>query len=156
MVGLFSPTENPLVQLAFSGALRLCPGSNSRKDPLPVEVIKSVVDTYKLRPHNLLECRTILVILLGFCGFFRISELLSVRIQDVTFLPDHIEIFLESSKCDQYRQGNTVIVSKTRTEDCPVTFLEKFMADAELTVDDKEAYVIPMKPFKSDCPSIHQ
>ena len=105
IVGLSSPTENPLVQLAFSGALRLCPGSKSPKDPIPVDTIKAVVDSYRLRPHNLMECRTIVVILLGFSGFFRISELISIRLRNVTFLPEHVEIFLPSLNATSTDKG---------------------------------------------------
>ena len=144
VMGLDSPTENSLVKLAYEGALRLCGGSVNKKDALPIDIVKDVVDAYRLGPDNLLHMRTIVVILLGFSGFFRISELLSVTLKYVNILDDHLQIFLNVSKCDQHRQGNEVIIARTGTSYCPVAFLERFLNLAELDVSkDGEAYLVP-------------
>ena len=144
VVGLTSPTENSLVKLAYEGALRLIGGKVSKKDALPIEVVKDVVDKFKLSPGNLLHMRTIVVILLGFCGGFRINELLSIKLGDMTFLPDQLKVFLDVSKCDQHRQGNTVVIARTGSRYCPVTFVEDFLKRAGLDAGkDKEAFLIP-------------
>ena len=65
---------------------------------MPVEIIKKFVDEFTSSDQNLLNQRFIVLCLIGFAGFFRIEELLGVRIKDVTIFPDHIEIFLPKSK----------------------------------------------------------
>ena len=144
VVGLASPTENSLVKLAYEGALRLIGGKVSKKDALPIEVVKDVMDKFKLSPGNLLHMRTIVVILLGFCGFFRTSELLSIKLGDMTFLPDQLKVFLDVSKCDQHRQGNTIVIARTGSRYCAVTFVEDFLKRAGLDVGkDKDSFLIP-------------
>ena len=59
------------------------------------------------------------------------------------FFPTTLRYFWCRRSAINTDRENTVIVAKTRTEYCPVTFLQKFMAGAELTLEDKEAYVIP-------------
>ena len=46
IVGLESPTENPLVKLAYEGAVRMCAGPRGKKDPISVEIIKDLVEKY--------------------------------------------------------------------------------------------------------------
>jgi hypothetical protein len=41
---------------------------------------------------------------------------------NLTFYDTHIEILVETSKADIYRQGNTVVIARTNTETCPVLF----------------------------------
>ena len=60
-----------------------------------------------------------------FAGFFRISELLNVKIKDVTFFESRVEIFLPKSKCDQLQEGNIIYISKTGPF-CPIHWLEKY------------------------------
>ena len=105
VVGLESPTDNPLVKLAYEGALRMCGGVRTRKDPIPVETIKEIVEQYGHEGSNLMDLRFTMVCLLGFAGFFRIDELLSTQLQHITVFPDHLQIFLPRSKPDQHREG---------------------------------------------------
>ena len=86
----------------------------------------------------------IILSLLCFAGFFRINELLSVRLKHITFLPEHIEIFLPHAKTDQHRDWEVVYIARTGTKYCPVFNLEIFLLKAKLEIDrDKEAFLIP-------------
>ena len=60
IVGIETPTENPLVKLAYEGALRLCQGTCAKKDPFPVELIKEVVETF-CKGENLMDLRFVSV-----------------------------------------------------------------------------------------------
>ena len=73
--------------------------------------------------------RTITICLLGFAGFFCYNELASLRKADVSIIPDHMELFLESSKTDQYRDGAHIIIARTNSQICPVTMLERYVID---------------------------
>ena len=50
------------------------------------------------------------VFLVGYAGLFRISELLSVKIKDITIVHDVISIFVSKRKNDQFREGHTSII----------------------------------------------
>ena len=143
-VGLDSPTDNPLVQLAYEGCLRSIPGTRRKKEALPIDLLKKLVDYYTGNGTNLYNLRFLLVCLLGFCGFFRIEELLSVQLKHISIERDHLSIFVEKSKCDQHREGEKVYISRTGSKYCPVNFTETFLKEAGLScVHNKESFLIP-------------
>ena len=50
------------------------------------------------------------------------------------FYHTHLEITLEKSKTDIYRQGNVVIIAKTGTDLCPVTILKRYLQKADISL----------------------
>ena len=74
------------------------------------------------------------ICLLGFAGFFRYNEFAKLKECDIRFFAKHIEIFLESSKTDQYRDGSVVVIARMDTEYCPVAMLERYMRLASISV----------------------
>ena len=48
-----------------------------------------------------------------------------------------MEVHITSSKTDQYRQGNKVIVARTGSHTCPVAMLERYYAMGSITKDAK-------------------
>ena len=87
--GLPSPTENKFVKLALEGAKRMLAGNTKRnqKEPVSIEILKSIVDKFAFS-ENLIELRFVIMCLLGFSGFMRISELLNLKLKDITFVAD--------------------------------------------------------------------
>ena len=144
IIGLPTPTNNSIVQLAFEGCLRLCPGKTVKKEALPVHVIKDLVDEYCRNKQNLMDLRFVVICLLGFAGFFRIDEVLSIQLKHLSFFPNYLLVTLEKSKTDQHRKGNEVFISVTESEYCPVTYVKLFLqttdSDCELF---PEAFLIP-------------
>ena len=144
VVGLESPTDNPLTKLAYEGALRLCGGEKIKKDPIPVETIKSVVEKYSYEKLDLMSLRFGVVCLIGFAGFLRIDELLNTKLKNVTIFADHMKIYLPKSKTDQHREGEKVVIARTGTRFCPVGQVEKFLTEAKLDIErNKDAYIVP-------------
>ena len=62
---------------------------------------------------ELKDLRTALLCVLGFYGLFRASELTSIKAKDIPVNPDHLIIFVPTSKTDRYRNGNQVFVAQT-------------------------------------------
>jgi hypothetical protein len=50
-----------------------------------------------------------------------------VKVSDLSFKSDHLEIHIRDRKTDQLRQGNLVLVASTLNEFCPVAVLETFV-----------------------------
>ena len=90
IVGLESPTENPLVKLAYDGAVRMRAGPREKKDPISVEIIKDLVEKYCTKNATRMDLRFITVCLTGFAGFLRIDELLRTQLKHVTIFEDHV------------------------------------------------------------------
>ncbi len=138
--GFHSPTDNPLVKLAFEGSRRLIAMRNpnagrNRKEPITSDLLKDIVKKYR-QSDNLIDMRFVLMTVLGFCGFLRISELLEIQYKDISFCPTGVTIFLPFSKTDQLREGNTVFISELNTSYCPVFWLKKYLYFSKLRKPD--------------------
>lgn len=106
-----------------------------KKEPITVENLRCMY--LKLFERNsLYNQRIICMVLLAFVGFLRSSELINIKRSDIQFFPDHIEIFIESSKTDIYRDGTRVDIARTFSYMCPVSNLR--LAGIQ---DDSEEYV---------------
>ena len=59
---------------------------------------------------------------LGFCGFLKYDDLAHIRIEGISmfFLGAFMDIFLDSGKNDEYRQGSHILLSAINCYACPV------------------------------------
>ena len=96
-----------------------------------MDMVKAIVDMYA-SPFNLLHHRFILTCLLGFTGFLRISELLEIRIRDIAFHDDCVKLVTPKSETDQVREGHIVHIVRSNGSYCPVSWLERYISDANL------------------------
>lgn len=71
--------------------------------------------------------------LLSFAVFLRSKELINIKRSDVSFFSDHIEIFIESSQTDIYRDGTKIVVAKLFSDLCPVRSIFQFSRYSEDT-----------------------
>lgn len=60
-----------------------------------------------------------------------------IRCNDVTFDSNHFTIFIRSSKTDQYRFGNEVVVYKGDSVACPNMMLTRYLALSGQSTDDQ-------------------
>ena len=63
---------------------------------------------------------------LSFAAFLRYDEISKLRCCDVTFSTESMSVRIRSSKTDQYRQGDTVLMARTGSPTCPVAMLEQY------------------------------
>ena len=134
--GLKSPTDDPFVKLCLNGAKRkLSTTTENRKEPLSAEIIKEIVDKFGFT-GNLLHLRTVVICILGFAGFFRSSELLDLKLNNMKRTAYSYEILVEKSKTDPLREGNIVYISATGKLTCPIFWLEKYIKETKLKDED--------------------
>jgi integrase len=95
------------------------------KDPLLTEDVRAIAAAL---PEGLLGVRDRALLLLGFAGAFRRSELVSLNAEDVTFTGDGLVILLRRSKTDQEGEGRKVgIPYGSHPETCPVRALRVWL-----------------------------
>ena len=70
-------------------------------------------------------------------AFLRYDELAKLRYCDVTFSPLRMAVHIASSKTDQYRQGDNVLVARTGSATCLVNMLERYYTMAALSTQSK-------------------
>ena len=63
--------------------------------------------------------------LLGYAGFLRYNELAHIKRNNLQLFSSYVEVVIESSKTDIYRQGNTSVIARTNSEFYPVGFFRK-------------------------------
>jgi integrase len=81
-----------------------------------------------LRGRELRGERDRTLILLGFAGAFRRSELLAIRVDQLRFVKEGLAVFLPRSKGDQEQQGETVLIAANPlSAHCPVAALRSWL-----------------------------
>ena len=133
--------DNDFVQVVLEGAKRIIgKPASQQKEPMTAEMAKKVVELLGIG-NNLLHHRTVVICLLGFSGFLRISELIEIQVRHLSFLDSHLEITIPKAKNDQMREGHIVHIARTHTEHCPVYWLRKYLQDTGLQCDENN-YVV--------------
>lgn len=96
---------------ALRGIRRLKGTYQQGKTPILLEDLEDIfkeMESLNLPEIQLLRDKAILLI--GFMGAFRRSEISALMVEDLTFSPQGLEIFVRSSKADQEGQGAVVAI----------------------------------------------
>ncbi len=123
--GLASPARHPLVKDVFDGIKRELGVLQRGKTPLLLSEISPMVDTCE---NAITGIRDRALLLVGFAGAFRRSELAALRVDDLTFVPDGLVVFLARSKTDQEGQGvKKALPYGQHDATCPVRALQAWL-----------------------------
>ena len=71
--------------------------------------------------------RDLSMIIVSCAGFLRYDEMSNIRCQDVTFHADYVQIHINKSKTNQYRDGADILLSKVTYVACPFTTINKYV-----------------------------
>ncbi len=102
-----------------------------RKKPVLVGDLKEIL---KLVPDSLLGKRDRALLLLGFTGAFRRSELVSLDVEDLEEQRDGMVLHIRRSKTDQEGQGRKLGIPQGADEStCPIRALQQWRTAAGLS-----------------------
>lgn len=106
-VTLVSPVKDPIVKRTMQGIRRTF-GTKQRKVTAIVkdDLLELMVFIDQQKPMKAARDRALLLI--GFAGAFRRSELVSLQVEDISTFPGGIELIIRRSKTDQEGAGRTV------------------------------------------------
>ena len=111
-----------VVSETLRGIRRVLGTAQKGKSPLLTADIRKIVAKC---PKGIRGDRDKLLILIGFAGAFRRSELARMRVQDLTIYKDGVVIDLPRSKTDQEGKGRKVGIPRGKSRiTCPVRALE--------------------------------
>jgi integrase len=125
--GFSDPTSHPLIRKTLSGISRIHGKPTIKAAALTVDQLK-IISSYLQTRANLSDIRNRALLLIGFFGAFRRSELVAIQWQDIQFLEEGITILISRSKTDQSGAGQTCAIPYGRGELCPVNALEQWQA----------------------------
>jgi integrase len=125
-VGAESPTSAGIVRNTLKGIKRTLGRAPVQKAPALTADIRAMVD---VTAEGLIGLRDRALILLGFAGAFRRSELVSLNVEDCAFGTDGLTVTLRRSKTDQEGQGRKIgIPYGSNPDTCPVRTLQGWLA----------------------------
>ncbi len=132
--GHYLDTKHPIIMENMHGIKRTLGSRQKSKKPILINDLKAIINaidnsnlTYlrKLRDKSL--------ILTGFAGGFRRSELVNIDIEDIEFVSEGLKIFVKRSKTDQSGEGMTKGIPYFMNENyCPVKNLKNWITQGNL------------------------
>ena len=105
--GYHIDTKNPLIKDNLEGIKRKIGIYQNGKKPLLINNLHNiinVIDDYKIQKYAR-STRDKAIILIGFSGGFRRSEIVNLKESDLEFVEEGLKISLRRSKGDQYGEG---------------------------------------------------
>jgi integrase len=129
--GYESPTHAASVRKTMAGVRRTLGAAPVTKAPITVTDLQRITGGH-LRP-GIRGTRDRALLLIGFAGAFRRSELVSLNVEDVEHVPEGIVLTLKRSKTDQEGIGRRIGIPHGGHEaTCPVRALDAWLALAGL------------------------
>ena len=131
--GFVDPCHSFLCQSVKDGAHRTIGHCIvNKKEPITPEMLQKIVQLYGNNLSNLSDLRIACMCLVSFAGFLRFSELVNLRRSDLKFFQTHMSLYIEKSKTDQHREGNSLMIARTNLPTCPVCMLERYLHVANI------------------------
>ncbi len=119
--GLPNHAQSELVRTTLRGIRRKHGTRQAEARPLLKDELFQVLDAIG---DELRDARDRALLLIGFAGGFRRSELVSLNIEDLEFVRQGVVITLSRSKTDQTGAGRKIAIPLARGRWCPVVALE--------------------------------
>ena len=107
----------------LAGAKRILAHRTQKKEPITPAILEQLVSKFASKEAPLSDIRIVTICLIGFAGFLRFNEIANLKESDVQVFDDNMELFIESSKTDQYRDGAWVTIAHSSSPTCPVQML---------------------------------
>ena len=127
--GHYLDTKHPIIVENLMGIRRVKGSIQKGKKPLLINNLKLIINV--INEQNIDEIKKLRdksIILIGFGGGFRRTELVSLDYEDLEFVTEGLKIVIKKSKTDQYGEGTIKgLPYFANTEYCPVTSLKKWL-----------------------------
>ena len=121
--GHYLDTKHPIIMENLHGIKRTLGSRQKAKKPILINYLKLIIkaiDKEKIRDKAL--------ILVGFAGGFRRSELVNINNEDIEFVPEGVKILIKRSKTDQSGEGSVKAIPYFDNQEfCPVITLKDYI-----------------------------
>src|ERR1035437_7601974 len=131
IAGMETPTGSAKVRLVMAGIRRTLGTAQEAKTPILVDDLRRMLAGL---PGNLLGVRDRVLLLIGFCGAFRRSELVALDAADVAITREGLVVSIRRSKTDQEGEGRKVgIPYASHVESWPVRSYQDWLEKSGIT-----------------------
>ena len=139
--GHYLDTKHPIIMENLHGIKRTLGSRQKAKKPILINDLKLIIkaiDKKKIRDKAL--------ILIGFAGGFRRSELVNIDYEDIEFVNEGVKILIKRSKTDQSGEGSIKAIPYFDNEEfCPVISLKIYIKEKFSTVNEGKIFDISDK-----------
>ncbi len=127
--GHYLDTKHPIIVENLLGIKRMNGSFQRGKKPILISHLKSIINVIdKENIEDIMKTRDKSIILIGFGGGFRRSELISIDYEDLEFVPEGLKITIKKSKTDQFGKGMIKGLPFFNNENyCPIVNLKKWL-----------------------------
>jgi site-specific recombinase XerD len=132
--GHYLDTKHPIIMENLHGIKRVKGSNQKAKKPISINDLKLIINVIdETNQSEKKKMRDKALILVGFSGGFRRSELVNIDYDDVEFVNEGVKIFIKRSKTDQSGEGMTKAIPYFDNKlFCPVTNLKKWIDYTEV------------------------
>ena len=131
--GHYIDTKHPMITENLMGIKRIKGSYQKAKKPILVNELKLIVNVIDKDKNEKRKVKNKALILVGFAGGFRRSELVGILFEDIDFVPEGVKIFIKRSKTDQSGEGMTKGIPYFSNSDyCPVISLRKWLEKSKI------------------------
>ena len=135
--GHYLDTKHPIIMENLHGIKRTLGSRQKAKKPILINDLKLIIkaiDQDRIRDKAL--------ILVGFAGGFRRSELVNIYFQDIDFVPEGVKILIRRSKTDQSGEGSIKAIPYFENQEfCPVIALKDYLNNKFSKLDKRKKEV---------------
>ena len=122
--GHYIDTKHPVIMENLHGIKRSLGSRQKAKKPILINELRLIIkaiDEEKIRDKAL--------ILIGFSGGFRRSELVNIDYEDIEFVTEGVKILIKRSKTDQSGEGSIKAIPYFENKEfCPVIALKNYVS----------------------------
>ena len=151
--GYYIDTKHPIIIENLMGIKRRNGTNQKGKKPILINDLKKIINViYQSNEKDNKKIRDKALILIGFSGGFRRSELVNIKCEDLDFVSEGVKIFIKKSKTDQSGEGMIKAIPYFKNEKfCPVVALRHWIELIEIkngkifNISDKNVALIIKK-----------
>ena len=127
--GHYLDTKHPIIIENLLGIKRVKGSYQKGKKPILINHLKSIINVIdEQKIDEIKKARDKALLLVGFAGGFRRTELISIDHEDLEFVTEGVKIIVKKSKTDQFGEGMTKGLPYFSNEKyCPVNNLKNFL-----------------------------
>jgi site-specific recombinase XerD len=127
--GHYLDTKHPVIIENLMGIKRVKGSIQKGKKPILINHLKSIINVIdQQKIDEIKKSRNKTIVLVGFGGGFRRTELISIDYEDLEFVPEGVKITIKRSKTDQFGEGMVKgLPYFSNQKYCPVLHLKKWL-----------------------------
>ncbi len=132
--GHYLDTKHPIIIENLMGIKRLKGSLQIGKKPLLINHLKQIINVIDKENIDVIKkLRDKSIVLIGFGGGFRRSEIVAINFEDLEFVEEGLKITIKRSKTDQFGEGMIKGLPYFGNEKyCPVANLKKWLEISEI------------------------